>query len=150
SARAKSRSSECARARAGCAESSRAASAATECRRCTAPRRSPCGARRACEGACRSASSRGAFRRRALVALGDVALAAGDFDRVENLGVAGAATEVAAERLFDLVAVGLWVAFEQRRRREHHAALAEAALQRAAEVERVLHRVHLAAVGEAF
>jgi hypothetical protein len=57
------------------------------------------------------------------------------------LRVAGAAAQVAGQRGANLFARGTRVAVEQRARREHHSRLAESALERAALVERGLHRI---------
>src|SRR5262245_47779387 len=77
--------------------------------------------------------------------LGDLA------DSVDDSLVAGAAAEVAAEALADLVVGGARVVAEHRRHADDEAGCAEPALQAMAIAERLLHRRQAAAVGpEAF
>src|SRR5215217_1585483 len=72
-----------------------------------------------------------------------------ELDRLDDVVVAGAAADVAVERLADLLLARLRVVGEQLHRRHHHPRRAEAALQAVALAERRLHRVKLAALGEA-
>ena len=72
----------------------------------------------------------------------------GQPDRVEDLHVAGAAAEVARQRLADLVVARLRAVLEQVGRRDDEARRAEAALHRARLDERLLHAVQPVAVGE--
>src|SRR4029078_5327830 len=70
-------------------------------------------------------------------------------DRVENMRVAGAAAQVAAQSLGDLVAGGLRVARAQMDRGHDHARRAVPALQPVTVPEPLLDRMQLA-VGDAF
>src|SRR6266566_873667 len=63
------------------------------------------------------------------------------FDRVHDLRVARAATEVALERGADRLAIGPRLALEEGQRRQQHAGRAEAALHGAVAHERLLQRV---------
>jgi len=67
--------------------------------------------------------------------------ARGPLHRLDDLGVPRAPTEVPREGLLDLGARRARPRVEEGARREHHPRLTEAALQRAACVEGVLHRV---------
>ena len=69
-------------------------------------------------------------------------------DRVENLLVAGAAADVAAEPLLDLLAIGERIGAQRRGRRHHHAGDAIAALAGARLVERLLQHRQLAGLGQ--
>src|SRR5438034_5892863 len=62
-------------------------------------------------------------------------------DRIDDLGVAGAAAEVAFERGADGLAVGARLALEEGERRQQHARRTEAALHRAVAYERFLQRM---------
>ncbi len=70
-------------------------------------------------------------------------------DRVDDRGVAGAAAEVAADRLDHLLARGVGVAVEQRLGGEQHAGRAVAALGGEVLHERLLQRVQAGAFGKA-
>src|SRR5580765_884405 len=76
-------------------------------------------------------------RRRGLARLAEL-------DRLDDVVIAGAAADVAVERLANLVFVRLRVLLQQVDRRHHHAGRAEPALQSVALAERRLHRVQLA------
>src|SRR3954453_18488432 len=71
-----------------------------------------------------------------------------ELDRLDDVVIAGAAADVAVERLADLVFGRLRVVGEKLHRRHHHPRRAEAALQAVALAERRLHRMQLAALGE--
>src|SRR5262245_3148436 len=71
-------------------------------------------------------------------------LAGGVEDRLHDVVVAGAATEVALERVADLLLGGVRVLDQIARRREHHPGGAEAALEAVVAAERLLDRVQLA------
>jgi hypothetical protein len=68
------------------------------------------------------------------------------FDRVENLLVAGAAADIAAKALLDLLATGERIRPKRRGRRHHHAGDAIAALAGARLMERLLQHAELAGV----
>ena len=70
------------------------------------------------------------------------------FDGVENLLVAGAAADVAAEPFLDLFAVGKGVDAQRRGRRHHHAGNAVAALAGAGLVEGLLQHAQFAGLGQ--
>src|SRR5437667_2130517 len=70
-----------------------------------------------------------------------VALACIGLDRVDDLRVAGAAAEVAFERVPDLFTLRSRIALEEDQRGQQHPRRAEAALHRAVAHERVLQRV---------
>src|SRR5256885_14408974 len=63
---------------------------------------------------------------------GGLAQAGGDLHGLVDLGVAGAAAKVPGERFLDLLPRRPRALVEERARREHHARLAEPALERAA------------------
>ena len=86
-------------------------------------------------------------RARGTAAVADVA---GQFDRVENLLVAGAAADVAAEALLDLLAVRERIGAQRRGGGHHHAGDAVAALAGARLVERLLQHGELARLAQAF
>src|SRR5205085_6035647 len=65
-------------------------------------------------------------------------------DRIDDLGVAGAAAEVAFERGADGLAIGARLALEEGERRQQHARRAEPALHRAVAYERFLQRMQAA------
>src|SRR5262249_26624234 len=69
-----------------------------------------------------------------------LALAGGDFYCVDDLGIGGAATEIAGEIMPDLVVVGVGIAVEQLRRHQYEARGAVAALEGAGLDEGLLHR----------
>ncbi len=69
-------------------------------------------------------------------------------DRVENLLIARAAADVAAEPLLDLFPVGERVGAQRRSRRHHHARNAIAALAGAGLVEGALQHVQFASLGQ--
>lgn len=64
-----------------------------------------------------------------------------ELDRLEDLGVAGAAAQIASQGVLDFAATGVWIVAEQRLRRQNHARLAEATLQSAAAIKSILDRV---------
>src|SRR5947209_17437426 len=68
---------------------------------------------------------------------------------LDDVDVAGAATEVARDRAADLVLAGVLVVLEQRAAGHHHAGRAEAALQAVLLHEAFLHRMQLAVLLEA-
>lgn len=68
----------------------------------------------------------------------------GDLDRLEYLGITGAAADVAAEALLDLLDARIGVLAQGRCRRHHHAGNAVAALAGAGLVKGPLHRCKLA------
>src|SRR5512132_2769061 len=70
-------------------------------------------------------------------------------DRVQDLGVAGAATQVTDQLPTDPLPARPWVALQQRPGGEQHAGRAEAALRRPVAQEARLQRVELAARGQA-
>src|SRR5439155_1135913 len=70
-------------------------------------------------------------------------------DRIDDLGIAGAAAEVAFERGADGLAIGARLALEEGERRQQHARRAEPALHRAVAYERFLQRVQAAITLEA-
>ena len=72
------------------------------------------------------------------------------FDRVENLLIAGAAADIAAEPLLDLLAVGKRIGAQRRGRRHHHAGDAIAALAGAGLVEGLLQHAQFAGRGQRF
>ncbi len=69
-------------------------------------------------------------------------------DRLDDVVVAGAATEVAFEPLPRLVFVGSGTRFDQLDGAHDHAGRAKAALKRVVLMERLLHWVELAALGQ--
>src|ERR1700760_331099 len=81
-------------------------------------------------------------RRRGLARLAEL-------DRLDDVVIAGAAADVAVERLADLLLARLRVVGEQLHRRHHHPGRAEAALQAVAFAKRRLHRMQLAVLGQA-
>src|SRR6185436_16195586 len=68
---------------------------------------------------------------------------------LDDVVVARAAAQVALEPVADLVLAGVRIAAAQIDRAHHHAGRAEAALQAVVLAEGGLHRVQLAALGEA-
>src|SRR6266487_4127818 len=74
----------------------------------------------------------------------------GDADRVQDLLIAGAPSQVAGERLADFGVGWMWILAQQADRLHDKARRAKTALHRAGLSERELHRVQRAAVGEAF
>src|SRR6478609_2213658 len=72
-----------------------------------------------------------------------------ELDRLDDVVIAGAAADIAVERLADLLFARLRVVGEQLHRRHHHPRRAEAALQAMALAKRRLHRVQLAVLGQA-
>src|SRR5437868_8476384 len=76
-------------------------------------------------------------------------LAAGHHRRFLDADERAAAADVAVETLLDLLDGRLRIFFEQRNGRHHEARRAEAAHQRVAIAERLLHRMQPGAVGEA-
>src|SRR5215470_16713272 len=70
----------------------------------------------------------------------------GVLHRLDDVHVAGAAAQVARDRLADLLLARILVLREQRARRHQHARSAEAALQAVLLGEALLHRVELAAL----
>ncbi len=69
-------------------------------------------------------------------------------DRVDDVLVAGAAADVALERVADLVLARARILGEQAHRREHHPARAVAALKRVMRVEALLQRMERAVLGQ--
>ena len=69
-------------------------------------------------------------------------------DRIENLLIAGAAADIAAEPLLDLLAVGKRIGAKRRGRRHHHAGNAIAALAGAGLVESLLQHAQFAGMSE--
>src|SRR5262249_49867705 len=139
-----------------CAKSCSGAFAEAAGRPRRGPAQSPSSIRPSCAGAyrrpgiCARWSSRIERGGRPRIVFLDAALAGSHFDRVEDLGVTGATTEISGERLFDLLPRWLGVRSQQGRRAEHHAGLAKPALEGATQIERVLHRVDLVRLRESF
>jgi hypothetical protein len=75
---------------------------------------------------------------------------AGQLHRLEDLLVAGASADIAAQTFLDLLEVSLGVAPQGRRRRHHHAGDAIAALAGTGLMEGLLDRRQVAAVGQPF
>src|SRR6516164_6239097 len=75
-----------------------------------------------------------------------LALARGDLDRVDDLGVGGAAAEIAREIVPDLILVRVGMRLEQLRRHEHEARRAVSALERAGLDEGFLHGIEIVRV----
>src|SRR5262245_15084238 len=74
----------------------------------------------------------------------------GVLDRLDDLHVAGAAADVAAERFADVRLGGMWIAPQQTGRRHDEAWRAIAALRAELLVEAALHRGQAAVAGERF
>src|SRR3954462_1748164 len=75
--------------------------------------------------------------------------AGGSLDGVDDLEVAGAAADLAGERLGDLVARGARIAIEQPLRRDQHSGRAVAALRRAVIGETLLQRMEIGTLAQA-
>src|SRR5215468_6545488 len=69
---------------------------------------------------------------------------------LDDIDVAGAAAEIARDRLADVLLARVLVALEERHTRHHHARSAVAALQSVLLGEALLHRMQLSALLEAF
>src|SRR5262249_60642585 len=67
-----------------------------------------------------------------------------ELDRIKDLLVAGAAADIAAKPLLDLLAIGERIGAQRRGRRHHHAGDAVAALAGTCLVEGLLQRAELA------
>src|SRR5918996_5618763 len=72
----------------------------------------------------------------------------GGADRLDDVVIAGAATEIALQPLADLVLGRVRIVLQEVDRAHDHAGGAEAALQRVMLAERRLHRVQLAVPGQ--
>src|SRR6516164_4939799 len=75
-----------------------------------------------------------------------IALARRDLDRVHDLGIGGAAAEIAREIVPDLILIRIGMCREQLRRHQHEARRAVSALERTGLDERLLHGIEIVRV----